>query len=252
MTTPRPRSQDEEVTHDPSYEGPLPEQSYKVAGKLRRSRASGAVSGNFQETTGRGNLPVQSRLHLAAVAPAPAPTDPPVPPVSVPTAAAVRTAGAAAARIATPVAARTAAATPVAGAATTRQVTIRLTDATRAGLDAYAQTEGLSLALAAEQLIARALAAHATGAVEGAAAPALAAQIADAVRMGIQAATADLGGRIDRALFEAAAGRLLGSALIMYAYGETEARLAEDACLRVAGRAVAQGAMATLPPGIAR
>jgi len=140
----------------------------------------------------------------------------------------------------------------VAGAATTRQVTIRLTDATRAGLDAYAQTEGLSLALAAEQLIARALAAHATGAVEGAAAPALAAQIADAVRMGIQAATADLGGRIDRALFEAAAGRLLGSALIMYAYGETEARLAEDACLRVAGRAVAQGAMATLPPGIAR
>jgi len=244
MTTPRPRSQDEGVTQEPSYEGVVPEQSYKVEGKLRRSRASGAVSGNFQETTGRGNLPVQSRLHLAAVAPATAPTDPTAAPVSVPTAAAARTAGTAAAR--------TVAATPVAGAATTRQVTIRLTDATRAGLDAYAQTEGLSLALAAEQLIARALAAHATGAVEGAAAPALAAQIADAVRMGIQAATADLGGRIDRALFEAAAGRLIGSALIMYAYGETEARLAEDACLRVAQRAVAQGAMATLPHGIAR
>ncbi len=244
MTTPRPQSQDEGVTHEPSYEGAVPEQSYKVEGKLRRTRASGAVSGNFQETTGRGNLPVQSRLHLAAVAPATAPTDPTAAPATAPVAAAARTAA--------PAAARTVAATPVAGTATTRQVTIRLTDATRAGLDAYAQTEGMSLALAAEQLIARALAAHATGAVEGAAAPALAAQIADAVRTGIQAATADLGGRIDRALFEAAAGRLIGSALIMYAYGETEARLAEDACLRVAQRAVAQGAMATLPHGIAR
>lgn len=133
-----------------------------------------------------------------------------------------------------------------------RPVTARFAEATRAALTTYARDKGLSVSQAMEQLVVAALAAQATEAVGTATAPALGAQITTSVRAGLAGVAADMTARLDRLTVEAGATRMMAYALIAYAYGEGEARQAEEACLRVATRAGARGEMAALPPGMVR
>jgi len=131
-------------------------------------------------------------------------------------------------------------------------ITARFNETTDRALRAWAAERGLPLAHALEQLISQALAASSAEAVTEAGAPALGAQIQSAVRTALAGEIAAVQTVLERVLVEAAAARMMTSALITYTYGDGEARAAEEACLRVAARAVARGERASLPPGMAR
>jgi len=148
---------------------------------------------------------------------------------------------------------------PEAGAASSgkegplaRGITMRFGETTRAALATYARERALSLSQATEQLVVAALAAHASEALDAGAAPALGAQVQSSVRAALGASMAGLTARLDRLSVEAGAVRLMSYALIAYAYGEGEARRAEEACLRVALKAAGRGEMAALPSGMVR
>jgi hypothetical protein len=57
---------------------------------------------------------------------------------------------------------------------------------------------------------------------------------------------------LDRLTLEIAVARLLAYALVGYAYGEQEARRAEEGALRLATTALAKGQMASFPAGAIR
>ena len=133
-----------------------------------------------------------------------------------------------------------------------RPISVRFSDPTRAAVLAYATERALPVSHAVEQLVTLALAHQTTEAQNEGAAPALAAQITQAVRAGLAGGMADLAGRVERITVDAASSRLMTYALIAYSYGEAEARRAEEATLRVASKAAARGEAASLPPGICR
>ncbi len=132
------------------------------------------------------------------------------------------------------------------------RLTLRWTQQTKDALDAYATAKGLSFSAASEQLLGEAFAARADATLHQGAAPALSDQIQRAIDRGLEKVLSAMDQQSSRAVLEASTARLLATALITYAYGEGEARQAEEACLRVAMRAASRGEIPSLPRGISR
>ena len=132
------------------------------------------------------------------------------------------------------------------------RLSVRWTGPTKDAVDAQARAEGLSISAVTEQLICEALAARTRVTIADAATPALSAGLDAMIRERLGAVGEQLELRLEIVLMEIATTRLLTTAVIMYGQGDTAARQAEEACLRIAGRAVKKGEMASLPPGICR
>ena len=134
----------------------------------------------------------------------------------------------------------------------TVRLSVSWTGPTKEAVNAAAAAGGLSISAVSEQLICEALAARTRVTIADAATPALSAGLDTMIRERLGAVGEQLELRMEVVLMEIATTRLLTTALLMYGQGDTAARQAEEACLRIASRAVKKGEMASLPPGICR
>ncbi len=134
----------------------------------------------------------------------------------------------------------------------TVRLSVSWTGPTKEAVNAAAAAGDLSISAVSEQLICEALAARTRATIADAATPALSQGLDAMIRSGLENVGERLELRMEALLLEIAATRLQTTALLMYSQGESVARQAEEACIRVAGRAVRKGEMASLPPGICR
>ncbi len=132
------------------------------------------------------------------------------------------------------------------------RLSVRWTETTKNAVDAAAAAGGLSISAVTEQLICEALAARTKATIEGAATPAITMEVDAMVRAAVRSGNDGLEMRLDTLHMEIGATRLLSQAIITYLAGETAAIQAEEACIRIAGRGVRKGEMASLPRGISR